>query len=184
MKKLLIALLLLCSTLHSFSQNDMLVLQKRDRTIQTWIRGSVINFQFSSKQWLQGIIKIIKHDSLTIELIRLDHTPNMLGTFSLDTAKLGLIKFAVKEIYGMPNKSANGNFFTNGALFMLGSSAYIALNLFNTLIHKEALFASPNGARLGIAAGVFGAGLLLSSSQQDYVVIGKKYTMKTIPIGK
>ena len=180
MKPLLILLFLLCSTVTVFSQNDLLVLKQHNQTIQTWIPGSTINFQFSSKQGIQGIVKAIRNDSIIIEQIVLRTVANQFGFASIDTAKLGLMKLHVKEIYAMPKRASGASIFTNGALLMLGSAAYIFVNLFNTLIHKEGLFASPNGTRLGVAAGAFLTGVLLQSNQREYVVLGKKYTMETI----
>ena len=52
-----------------FTQSDLLVLKQRNQTIQSWVPGSLINFQFSSKQWIQGIIKNIRSDSIVMEQI-------------------------------------------------------------------------------------------------------------------
>ncbi len=183
MKSLLILLFLILTTGAAFSQNDLLVLKQRNQSIQSWVPGSVITFQYSSKQWIQGIIKAIRNDSILIEQITLERVANQFGFLSIDTAKLGLMKLHVKEIYGMPKRSSGGSIFTNGALFMLGSAAYIFVNIFNTLIHKDALFDSQNSVRLGTAAGVFLVGVLLQSGHSDYVVLGKKYTMETIHMG-
>jgi len=183
MKYLLILLFLVLGTGTAFSQNDLLVLKQRNQSIQSWVPGSVITFQYSSKQWIQGIIKAIRNDSILIEQIILERVPNRFGFLSIDTAKLGLMKLHVKEIYGMPKRNAGGSIFTNGALFMLGSAAYILVNVFNTLIHKDPLFDATNGTRLGVASGVFLLGTVLQSSHSDYVVLGKKYTMETIHLG-
>lgn len=180
MKPLLILLFVLCGATTVFSQDDLLVLKQRNQTIQTWIPGSIINFQFSSKQWIQGIVKHIRNDSIIIEQIVLRTVPNQFGFASIDTAKFGLMKLHVKEIYGVPSRESGGSIFTNGALFMLGSAAYILVNVVNTIIHKEGIFESPNGTRLGVAAGTFALGVLLQSSHQEYIVLGKKYTMETI----
>lgn len=166
-----------------FSQTDLLVLKQRNQTIETWIPGSFINFQFSSRQWIQGIIKTVRNDSILMEQIILERVPNQFGFLSIDTAKMGLMKFHVKEIYGMPKRDFGSSIFTNGALFQLGSAAYIFLNIFNSLIHNETVFSSQNLQRIGIAGGFFLIGTLLASTHKTYVVLGKKYTMKTIHMG-
>ncbi len=183
MRPLLLLLLFLFNTCFAFSQTDLLVLKQRNQTIQTWIPGSFIDFQFSSKQWLQGIIKTVRNDSILMEQIILEKVPNQFGFLSIDTVKMGLMKFHVKEIYGMPKRNTNSDIFSNGALFQLGSVAYIFLNIFNSLIHKEAIFGTDNLPRLGVAAGVFVVGTLLASTHQTYIKLGKKYTMETIHIG-
>ena len=183
MKSLLMLLFLVFLAGTAFSQNDLLVLKQRNQSVQSWVPGSVITFQYSSKQWIQGIIKAIRNDSILIEQIILERVPNKFGFLSIDTAKMGLMKLHIKEIYGMPKRSKGGSIFTNGALFMLGSAAYIFVNLFNTIIHKDPLFDAQNSLRLGTAAGVFLVGTLLQSAHSDYVVLGKKYTMETIHLG-
>ena len=93
------------------------------------------------------------------------------------------MKFHVKEIYGMPKRDFGSSMFSNGSLFQLGSAAYILLNIFNSVIHNEAVFSATNLQNLGIAGGVFLIGTLLASTHKTYVVLGKKYTMKTIHTG-
>lgn len=178
MKQLLTAFLLLLSV-SCFSQNDLLVLKQKKQIIQTWIPGSIFHFQYSSKQWVQGIIKQIKNDSVTIDMISIIQVPNSFGYPTIDTAHMGLMRFHVNEIYGMPKRDYAG-IITNGALFQLGSAAYILLNLANTIIHKEQLFSSVNITRLGVAGGVFLLGSILSASHKTYIRLGKKYVVTTI----
>ena len=180
MKPLLTAVLLLFCITHSFSQSDLLVMKQKNQVIQTWIPGSVIDFQFSNKQWIEGIIKIVRHDSILMEQIIVRTIPDAFGFPKIDTAKMGLLKLHVNEIYGMPKRDFGGGIFSNGILFQLGSGAYIFLNLFNSLIHNEQVFSSVNLTRLGIAGGVFVVGSLLRASHKTYIVIGKKYHMQTI----
>jgi len=67
MRKLLTLFLFTIISINSFSQSDLLVLKQKNQVIQTWVTGSSIDFQFSSKQWIQGIIKTIRNDSILIE---------------------------------------------------------------------------------------------------------------------
>jgi len=179
-KAIFILLFFSFSSFSLYSQSDLLVLKHKNQTIQTWIPGSVINFQFSSKQWIQGIVKKIQNDSILLEQIILRQVPNQFGFPAIDTAKMGLMKLHVNEIYGMPKRNFNNGFFSNGLLFQMGSSAYIFLNIFNSLIHNDQVFSSANLTGIGIAGGFFLAGSLLRSSHRTYIVLGKKYRMETI----
>ncbi len=178
--KLLLTVLLLTSFSYSFAQSDLLVLKQRKQTIQTWVPGSLINFQFSSKQWIQGIIKTIRNDSILIEQIVIRQVPNQFGFPTIDTAKLGILKLHVNEIYGIPKRGSGGDIFTNGTLLQLGSGGYIFLNLINSLIRNEQVFSSVNLTRIGIAGAVFAVGSLLQASHKTYIQLGKKYTMQTL----
>lgn len=116
-----------------------------------------------------------------MEQINIIQVPNQFGFPAIDTAKLGIMKFHVNEIYGMPKKDYAG-IFTNGALLKLGSGAFILLNLVNSLIHNEALFNSGNVTRLSIAGAVYLAGTILGLSHKTYIVLGKKYKMEVINV--
>jgi hypothetical protein len=179
-KPLLTTAFIFWSITYSYSQSDLLVLKQRNRTIQTWVPGSVINFQFSSKQWIQGVIKNIRNDSILMEQIDIRQVPNSFGFPTIDTAKLGLMKLHVNEIYGMPKRNFGSSIFTNGILLQLGSGAFIFLNIFNSLIRNEQVFSSLNVSRLGVAGGVFVVGSLLRASHKTYITLGGKYRMQTI----
>jgi len=180
MRKLLLFLIFLIFIFPVFSQSDLLVLKQRNQTIQTWVPESFINFQFSSKQWIQGIIKNIRNDSIIMEQIVLQRVANRFGFPTIDTAKMGLLKIHVREIYGMPKRNFSTGIISNGALFKLGSGGYIFLNIFNSVIHNQPLFSSQNLTNLGIASGVFALGALLQARHKTYVVLGKKYTMRIL----
>ena len=180
MKAGLIFLIFFLPVVVCYSQTDLLVLKQRNQTIQTWIPGSFIDFQFSSHQWIQGIIKSVKNDSILIEQVILERIPNQFGFLSIDTAKLGLMKLHVSEIYGMPKRNYSSGIINNGVLFQMGGGAYIFLNIFNSLLHKDAIFGKENITGLSIAAGFFLLGKVLAATHKTYVVLGKKYTMSTI----
>ncbi len=184
MKSLLTVLLIIFCIKQGLAQSDLLVLKQRNQTIQSWVPGSILNFQFSSKQWIQGIIKNIHNDSVLMEQIVLVQVANQFGFPTIDTAKMGLMKFHVNEIYGMPKRNSSSGIISNGTLLTLGSAAYILLNITNSLIQNEQVFSSQNLTRLGIASGVFLIGAILSASHKTYITLGKKYTMETIHIGK
>lgn len=182
LRKVKTRLILFCILLlgkDSFSQSDLLVMKHRNQTIQTWVPGSVINFQFSSRQWIQGIIKKIHNDSIWVEQIAIEQVPNQFGFPTIDTAKMGILQLHVNEIYGMPKKDDAG-IITNGSLLQLGSGAFLFLNLANSLIKSDPVFSSVNLTRLGVAGSVFLIGTLLHMSHKTYILMGKRYSMQTI----
>jgi len=180
MRKLLTLVLFTVLSSATFSQSDLLVLKQKNQIIQTWVTGSIIDFQFSNRQWIEGIIKNIRNDSILLEIIVLHQVPAELGFLKTDTARMGLMRLHVNEIYGMPKRQFGSGIIRNGALFKLGSGAYIFLNVFNSLIHNEPVFSSQNLTGLGIAAGVFVVGCILQSTHKTYITLGKRYTMATI----
>ncbi|MCW3087373.1 MAG: hypothetical protein JWQ78_759 [Sediminibacterium sp.] len=184
MKQLLLLLLLITCGIFVRAQSDLLVLKQRNRTIQTWIPGSFIDFQFSSKQWIQGIIKAVRNDSVIIEQVMIVQVPNRFGFPTIDTAKMGLFKLHVNEIYGMPKRNFNNGILSNGTLFQLGSGAFVFLNVFNSLIHNEQVFSSANLSKIGVGGSVFLAGSLLHAGHRTYITLGKKYSMRTVHLNR
>jgi hypothetical protein len=182
MKKLLL-FLLLAPALHSTAQMDLLVLKNKNRTLQTWIKGSEINFQFSSKQWIRGYIKDIRNDSLLVDMFTVRSVYTELGVFRLDTGRMGMLKLHIKEIYAVPNRT-HTNLFNSGALFKIAGASIISANIFNSLIRKEQVFSSRNLTTIGIAGGVFAIGTLLSSVHKTSVVLGGRYTLRILSGGK
>ena len=169
-------------SLTVFAQKDLLLLKENSKTLQTWTTGSYILFQFSSKQWIEGIIKSVKNDSLLIDQIQVRQMGNQFGLPSLDTVHFGILKLHISEIYGMPKRGKSDDLISNGSLFQLGSSAYIFLNVINSLIKGDAVFGTDNLPKLGIAAAFFVLGKFLQNSHKTYLQMGKKYRVTTIHI--
>jgi hypothetical protein len=93
------------------------------------------------------------------------------------------MKFHVKEIMAVPRKDFSYNVISNGKLFQSGSLAFLFLNVFNSVIRKEPVFASDNLPRLGAAGGVYLLGTILAKSSRTYWEVGKQYQFKTIKLG-
>ncbi len=178
--KLLLTLFLSGMMVSANAQTDLLLLKKGNRTEQTWITGSFIHFQFSSKQWIQGFLKQIRNDSILVDQIAFYQVPTESGFPRIDTAHMGNLKLHINEIYGLPKRNKGSGIFTNGTLLKMGSTAYVFLNVFNSLIHNEAVFSAVNLNRMAVAGGVYLAGTLMGWAQKPSIVLGKKYSMQTI----
>lgn len=179
----IVSLLICC--IFSFTvmaQKDVLMLKQNNQTLQSWTNGSYILFQFSSKQWIEGIIKKIQNDSVTIDQIQVRQVGNQFGLPTIDTAHFGYMKFHVNEIYGMPKRGMSSNIINNGSLLQMGSAAYILINVVNSLIKSDPVFGSDNLPKLGIAAGFFILGKILQNTHKSYLQMGKKYRMITLQL--
>ena len=172
----LVAVVLTTSISHAQVGNT-LVLKEKGRTIQSWIEKDCITFRFSNTQWIEGRIKTILKDSLLINMYRAQQSPTAFGGFRVDTTWLGFLKISINEISGMPQSQYKSGLFTNGALFRLGSGAYMFLNIANSLLKGLPLFDAANTTRLLVAAGFYGIGTFQKQKHKSYLPIGKKYTM-------
>ncbi|MEI8111395.1 MAG: hypothetical protein WCH59_10430 [Chitinophagia bacterium] len=165
------------------AQSDWLVLKKKERTLQSWTVGSYIIFRFSNQQWIEGFVRKVQQDSVWINQVHINRVFNNMGFFSFDTSNMGIMRIHVNEISAVPKKNFSYNIFSNGKLFQLGSAAFIFLNVFNSAIHREPVFASDNVPRLGVAGGIFLLGTLLASSNRTYWEAGKKYHFAILQLG-
>jgi hypothetical protein len=165
------------------AQSDLLVLKKKEITLQSWSSGSYIIFRFTNRQWIEGFVRKVQNDSIWLNQVQINRVFNNWGFYSFDTSQLGMMKFHIKEISAVPKKNFSNNIITNGKLFQVGSGAFIFLNVFNSAIHKEPVFASDNLPRLGVASAVFLLGTILARSHNMYWEMGKRYQFKTIQLG-
>jgi hypothetical protein len=165
------------------AQSDLLVLKKKEITLQSWSSGSYIIFRFTNRQWIDGFVRKVQRDSVCLNQVKINRVFNNWCFYSFDTSQLGVMKFHVKEISAVPKKNFSNNIITNGKLFQVGSGAFIFLNLFNSAIHKEPVFGSDNLPRLGVASAVFLLGTILARSHNMYWEMGKRYQFKTIQLG-
>jgi len=178
--KLTVLIICCCLSFGVSAQKDLLLLRHKTKSVQTWTTGSYILFQFSSKQWIEGIIKSIKNDSLLIDQIQVRQVGNQFGYPTLDTVHFGLLKLHINEVYALPQKSFHTNMLNNGTLFIMGSTAYVFLNIVNSLVKNDAILGSDNLPKIGIAVGGFILGKVLQSTHKNIIQIGPKYTLSTI----
>ena len=173
---IVVALLIAASVSHAQGGNT-LVLKEKGRTVQSWIEKDCITFRFSNTQWIDGKIKTISKDSLLINMYRAQQSPTAFGGFRVDTTWLGFLKISINEISGMPQSRYKSGLFTNGVLFRLASSAFLFLNITNSLLKGYPLFDAANTSKLLVAAGFYGIGTIQKQKHKTYLPIGKKYNM-------
>jgi hypothetical protein len=190
MKKLLLGFIFIFSILSAWSQQDVLIFKKKNKSIEKFWKGSVISFQVNSKQWRKGEITRINKDSFYIR-------PSMViySLYGTDTVRFPIQGYTIADIHAMPNKGIlvnykNGSYqiqrsaghvhfywIKSGAIFRIGAAAYAGVNIANGLINNDLSF-KKSKEELGIAAAVFLAGLLLHKTYKPALRIGKKYKVE------
>jgi hypothetical protein len=181
MKLLLLLLLLVPGILHA-QPSDILLLQKKQRTIRQFFAGSQIDFYTTEHMGVSAVVDYIKRDSLFLLQYDIKMMPNIFGTFAPDTLAVYKIQFSLKNIYSFPAKPKRFAFLTNGTLLMIGGSAYLAVNIINTLREHDPPFGKDNLPNIigGVAA--FAAGFLLHNAQTTEYKLGKKYQLKYLQV--
>jgi hypothetical protein len=154
MKKITTAFLFLIP-LISFSQTDVLILQKEGRNIKTYAPGMSIMLHTIYDQWLEGTVTDLRNDSVF----------------------LNNIPFHVQEIDGIRKNFSRLNLQTNGTILIIAGGGVLALNVINGIYTNEPAgsWIKPSG---WITAGaLILAGILMRSARYKNYPIGKKYQL-------
>jgi len=162
------------------AQSDFIVLKKKNTSIQTFFPGSFISCQVDNNDWVNGYIRKIQNDSIYIKPFHEALTIDTWGLLHSDSIFLDVERINVNQITAMPKKDHSFEYIKDGTILEIGAGGYMLLNIINTLSNKDPLFGKNNINRLGIAAGVFTAGLVLHLLRRTYIKIGKKYKLNYI----
>jgi hypothetical protein len=183
MLKSLLFLLLFC-TIGGYAQtSDILLLRKGNRTVRSFFKGSQIEFFTQEKTFVHGVVDSIKRDSLFLLYYDARMVPTALGGMVYDTLGVYNMNFSLQDIYSFPARQKGGfPLLTQGTLFLVGGTAYLALNVVNTIREKEPVFGKDNLPRVigGVSAVVLGT--LLQKTRKTENKVGKKYTLKYLPM--
>jgi hypothetical protein len=163
--KLLLGLSFLMLFLTSAGQSAdyISVKNKKGRTIRNYFKGTDILLQTKQGDYLQGPIKSIRNDSVTVTVYDIRVYPTIWGTRIKDTVAVYNISNhyqQIRRIFLSPHQS----FFrrNTGSLLMIGGAGYLALNVFNGSIFSLPVTDEKNTRKIGISAGDFAMGFLFN----------------------
>ena len=178
--------MLLLSSLYTYSQGaDMISVRKKNgRTLKTYLAGSPIIFETRSKQYIEGVIKVIRDDSVFTTIYDIRPAISAFGTPTIDTVAVYVTGVHYKDISRIRISRYVGFFRRNaGSLLMIGGAGYIGLNAFNHFTAHDPINEHNNLYRLGIAAAAFATGYLFNHffpvnrftrHRVDYIRVGNK----------
>ncbi len=158
-------LLFLGISFQSFSQpTDIItVSRKNGRHLKSFFAGSSITFKTTRGNYVNGMIKSIKNDSLFVKTYVIGRYMTEFGFTVLDTANIYLTGFSYKEIAYIKLDTKQSFVRKNlGGLLIAGGAAYTVLNVINTVGSKEQIANKENLKNLGTAGTAIGLGLLIN----------------------
>jgi hypothetical protein len=158
-------LLFVVINFQSFSQpTDIInVTRKNGRHLKSFFAGSPITFQTIRGNYVNGIIKSIKNDSLFVKTYVMGRYMTEFGFTVLDTANVFTTGFSYKEIAHVKLDTKKSFFRKNlGGLLIAGGAAYTALNVINRAASKESIGSTQNLKNIGTAGGAIGLGVLIN----------------------
>jgi hypothetical protein len=149
----------------SFSQaTDIInVTRKNGRHLKSFFAGSPITFQTTRGNYVNGMIKSIKNDSLFVKTYVMGRYMTEYGFTVIDTANIFTTGFSYKEISRILIDTKKSFFRKNlGGLLIAGGAAYTALNVINNVGSKAPIGSKENLKNLGAAGAAIGLGLFIN----------------------
>lgn len=172
--------ILLFASNFSYGQSaDFIVLKRKGKTVQTFFKGSHIEFITAAGAYRNAEINDIKSDSIFLQEFLVRRVLTTLGFFINDTAGSFRFQYSYKDIYrfGKENKKFNVN--GSGAA-LLGGGLLLTLASGVSYIADKDKF-SPG--LLAAAVGLGGLGYLMTKSGSKGIVPGKRhYTLEYIHV--
>jgi len=161
------------------AQNDLLILKKHNRTIQSFYPGSEIDFSTSTREYEASIASITK-DSLFLVQYDVRRLYTNLGVFVLDTVAEYHFAVNYKDILSLEKPRKNFDWSSSGAALFGGGTILTTAGLITWIFAKPntRYYASPSLV-IGAAA-LATAGYFLMKTGNKTQKIGKKYKLQYI----
>jgi hypothetical protein len=150
---------------QSFSQSSDIinVTRKNGRHLKSFFASSTIMFQTKRGNYVNGIIKSIKNDSLFVKTYVMGRYMTSYGFTVIDTANSFTTGFSYKEISHIKLDTKKSFFRKNlGGAMIAGGTGYATLNIINKASSKEPIGSKENMKSLGTAGALVGLGLLFN----------------------
>lgn len=184
MNKAGLLFLLLLSTLFAFSQNDVLLLQKRGKTKQTFFSGRYIRIETRQGNYADGLITAIMKDSIYIRHFDIQKTYTDYGGIYFDTAFRYTTAIHVKDIGAIISARDRSRRKSNGSILLIAGGGVMALGAINGLYRGDPPRDWYKPSSYIVAGALTSLGLLAKYSGKPKTTIGKKYSLKILPLNK
>ena len=180
---LLIALLLY--NLAAIAQNDVLLLQKKGKTKQTYFAGKYIAVETKQGNFADGIITRIQKDTVYIRHFDIQQTATDYGGMYFDTVFRYTTAIHYLDIGAVPNPvSKVHNRKRNGTLLMIAGVGVMALGAINGAYRGDPPRDWYEPASYITAGSMIALGYLWTKSAKAKMVIGKKYKFKILQLDR
>ncbi|HYJ37897.1 MAG TPA: hypothetical protein VEV87_04740 [Chitinophagaceae bacterium] len=182
MKSILLCLFIALTLLPAFGQNNILLVQKKGKTIQNYFAGKFIYIETINKNFADGLITRITNDSIYIRHFEIEKSVTEYGGVYFDTSFRYTTAIHVNEIGAVWVIKKNSNRKRNGVILMVAGGGVMVLGAVNGLYRGDPPkdWYKPSGY---ITAGaLIGLGYWMSRSATKKYFIGKKFQLKILPL--
>jgi hypothetical protein len=162
--------------------SDFIAVKKRNnRTMRSYFPGTPIICQTIYGNYFDGYVTAVRNDSVFIKQYDIRPVPGMYGIARMDTVTSYITGLHYKDIRILNfQRRQSFGLFRNGTILIIGGLGYAGLNMVNGKYLNEPVLKGGNLRKLGIAAGVAGAGFILKYLNKRSQHNEKKYRVEYI----
>lgn len=181
MRVYFILLVSLIFSVPCMAQNDLLILKKNNRSIESFFPGSQMIFSTNSGSF-NGYVTSIENDSVFLIQYDVRQVPTNLGVYMLDTIARYNFGVNYNDITGFGKNNNKFNWSGSGGALFGGGLLLSTFGLGTWIFTKPntRYYASPSLV-IGSAA-LAGIGYLIMKSGNKGMPLGKKYTLHYIKV--
>lgn len=185
MSRTILFLLFLLLHFIAHAQNNILLLQKKGKTQQTYFTGKYIYIETKQGNYADGIITGIHSDTVYIRHFDVLQSSSDYGGVYFDTAFRYTTAIHYRDIgaFVSPQKALNANK-QRGNLLLIAGGGVLALGAVNGLYRGEPPRDWYKPASFITAGALAGLGLLSKNARATRTRLGKKYTLKILQLEK
>lgn len=182
MNRSILLILFLLPSIVAFTQTNVLLLQKNGKTQKSFFAGHYISLLTHQGSSANGVITKISADSLYIRHFDIEQSVSDYGGVYFDTAFRYTTAIHIKDIGALVSLEDRSGRKKTGTILMIAGAGVMALGAINGLYRGD----SPNEwyqpSSYIVAGALLGAGAWFKYSKSPKTRIGKKFTLKILPL--
>ena len=184
MIKAALLFLFLLSNLFAHSQNDILLLQKKGKTKQTFFTGRYIYIETKQGNYADGIITAIMHDSVYIRHFDIQKTFTDYGGIYFDTAFRFTTAIHYRDIGAVISPKDQTGRKRASTMFLIAGGGVMALGAINGLYRRDPPRDWYKTSSYIVSGALLGLGAWFKYGINPRTPLGKKYSLKILPLAK
>lgn len=184
MNKAALLFLFLLSNLFAYSQSDVLLLQKKGKTKQTFFTGRYIYLETKQGNYADGLITAIMKDTIYIRHFDIQKTFTEFGGIYFDTAFRYTTAIHYKDIGAIISAKDRSGRNRAGNILLIAGGGVMALGAINGLYRGDPPRDWYKPSSYIVAGALTGLGALAKFGGNPRTPIGKKYSLKILPVSK
>lgn len=166
------------------AQNDVLLLQKKGKTKQTFFTGRYISLQTRQGNFADGIITRIQSDTIYIRHFDIQQTATSYGGIYFDTVFRYTTAIHYHDIGALMSQADLARRKGNAIKLFIAAGGVLVLGAVNGLYRGDPVKEWYTTSGYVVAGTLTVLGILKNRSANPRILIGKKYSLKILTLDK